>query len=269
MYYREGMEKRLRKGEVGEAIFREWFNRKLGEFCSSRGYVLEQQGFNPGGFVDVGEKRHLKETSDPDFALYPKQTRKPIVGISINTQEKFYTADSAMGKGCIKCPRAYSCHNGNERNLWFNKYNLSDYAKFEEKFNVETCMVTLFVSVDSVARWIERKAYEDLTHAYIFDGGRTLTNAQKEQLKEFLNFLRHGQRKGWERRLEIRWMFRSELTEITPERPSAPQGKIPFWTTGGRVERGRPRPVCCVNAKHARDEKELIDHITSLASRLV
>lgn len=264
MYYREGMERRLRKGDVGEALFREWFERKLGSL-SSRGYELEQQGFNPGGFVDRTTKGHLKEKSDPDFAIYSLKTEKPIVGISTNTQAKFYTAESSMGGGCIKCPRAYSCHNGNERNLWYNKYNLSDYAKFEEKFNAETCMITLLVSVDSIARWVEQQAYEDLTHAYIFDGGRSLKNTQKGQLEEFVEFLRHGRRKGWGRRMEIKWVLRSELAEITPEKPSAPRGRIPFWTTGGRVERGRPRPVCCVDAKYARGEQELISYLTKLA----
>jgi len=265
MYYRAGMKKRLRKGDIGEALFREFFERKLGNFFGSRGYTLEQQGFNPGGLVDRSEKKHLKEKSDPDFAIYPPKIKRPIVGISVNTQKKFYTADSAMGKSCIKCPRANSCYNGNERNLWYNKYNLSDYAKFEQRFGVETCMVTLIVNVDSIAQWVEKHGLEYIVHAYIFNGGAELSNAEKRKLEEFKNYLRHGRRKGWERPIQIAWVFRSELEEITPTKTSVPKGKIPFWTTGGRVERGRPRPVCCVDIKYARGEQELINYLTSLA----
>lgn len=263
MYYREGMEKRLRKGDVGEALFREWFDRSLRDL-SSRGYKLEQQGFNPGGFVDRSGK-NLKAASDPDFAIYSQKIKMPIVGISINTQKKFYTADSAMGKNCIKCPRAYNCHNGNEMNLWYNKYNLSDYDKFEQRFNVETCMVTLLVNVDSITQWVEKHGLEDIVHAYIFDGGTNLLGTDRKKLEEFKNVLRHGQRKGWERPIEIVWLFRSELDEITPVRTSVPKGKIPFWTAGGRVERGRPRPVCCVDSKYARGQQELVNYLTKLA----
>jgi hypothetical protein len=190
------------------------------------------------------------------------------VGISVNTQAKYYTAESATGKGCIKCPRAFSCYNGNERNLWYNKYNLSDYAKFEQRFGVETCMVTLIVRVDSIAQWVKQHGYEDIVHAYIFDGGRGLLGTDKEEkLREFLHYLRHGSRREWERPVEIKWVIRSELREMTPSSPAPPESGIPFWTTGGRVERGRSRDVCCVDARLARGERELIDYISALVEK--
>jgi hypothetical protein len=261
------MEKRLRKGDIGEAIFREWLERRLGELLLSSGCVLEQQGFNPYGFVDRSEKGHLKEKNDPDFAIYSVRTGRPIVGISVNTQAKYYTAESAMGKLCIKCPRSHSCYNSKEQNLWYNKYNLSDYAKFEQRFGVETCMVTLIVRVDSIARWVEKQGYEDVVHAYIFDGGRSLPARDVKKLEEFLQYLRHGGRKGWDRPVEIRWILRSELREITPSNPALSEKGIPFWTTGGRVERGKPREVCCVDARLARCESELIEYLSTLIKK--
>jgi hypothetical protein len=264
MYYREGMERRLRKGDIGEALFREWFERVLGKL-EALGYTLEQQGYNPGGFVDLSEKKHLKEKNDPDFAIYSAKTGKPLVGISINTQSKFYTASNAMGGKCIKCPRAWNCSNSNEKNLWYNRYNLDDYAKFERRFGVETCMVTLRVNTESIAKYVRERELEDIVHAYIFDGGKNLRNAEREKLEELKRYLRHGRKAGWKRPLEIRWVLRSELEEITPQKSSVPSNKIPFWVTGGRVEKGRPRDVCCVDAGLARGERELIEYLSSLA----
>lgn len=102
-----------------------------------------------------------------------------MVGVSVNTQAKLYTVESSMGKGCIKCPRAYSCYDGFEGNLWYNKYNLSDYYKFEQRFNAETCMVTLLVNAASIAKWVEENKLEHLVHAYILDGGQQLTDEEK------------------------------------------------------------------------------------------
>jgi hypothetical protein len=267
MYYQKGMEIRLRKGDVGEAIFRNWFERKLGDLARSRRITIEQQGFNPGGFLDISEKGHLKQKNDPDFAIYPEKSEKPLVGISINTQAKLYTVDSSMGKGCIKCPRAYSCYDGFEGNLWYNEYNLSDYYKFEHRFNVETCMVTLLVNAASIAKWVEDNKMEHLIYAYILDGGQHLTSKEKEALADLLKYLRQGRRKNWERPLQIRWLLRSELDEITPMKSSVDAGKIRYWTTGGRVERGRPRPICCVDSKLARNEGQLIQFLTNLAEQ--
>lgn len=267
MYYQKGMEIRLRKGDVGEALFREWFERKFGSLAESKGFTIEQQGFNPGGFQDITEKGHLKQKNDPDFAIYPEKSEKPLVGISINTQAKLYTVDSSMGKGCIKCPRAYSCYDGFEGNLWYNKYNLSDYYKFEQTFHVETCMVTLLVNAGSIAKWVEDNKLEPLVHAYILDGGQQLIDKEKKALADLLKYLRQGRRKNWERPLQIRWLLRSELDEITPTKSSAAAGKIPYWTTGGRVERGRPRPICCIDSKLARNEKQFIQFVTKLAQQ--
>jgi len=257
------MERRLRKGDIGEAMFREWFKRKLGDYFHSRGYTLEQQGFNPGGFVDVSEKKHLKEKSDPDFAIYSNRTGRPIVGISVNTQAKFYTVESSMGGYCCRCPRVNSCLDGREKNLWYNKYNLSDYAKFERRFNVQTCMVTLITRVDSIVKWVTKHELHDIVHAYIFDGGVQLKGKDRCKLNELLKKIRYSKGRK-QRQLEIRWVLRSELEEITPEKLSVTPGKIPFWTTGGRVERGKPRPVCCVNADLAHTEQELIDFLKGL-----
>jgi hypothetical protein len=118
--------------------------------------------------------------------------------------------------------------------------------------------------VDGIAKWIERHAYEHIVHAYIFDGGGAFSVAERDKLKEFVHYLRHGSKRGWERPVEIKWFFRSELKEITPSSPTFSGEGIPFWTTGGRVERGRPRPVCCVDARLARGEHELIDYLSAL-----
>lgn len=263
MYYRKGMERRLRKGDVGEALFREWFERTLGSSFNSQGLTLEQQGYNPGGFRELSEK-HLKVESDPDFAIYSKN-REPLLGISINAQKGLYTVESAMGGNCIRCPRALSCADGKEGNLWYNKYNLSDYEKFGQRFNVEICMVSLLVNVGGIYRWVAKNSYENLVHAYIFDGGASLPVKKREKIKDIVHFMRHNGRKTWDRPMEVKFVLHSQLVEITPEKPNVQEGKIPFWTAGGRVERGRPRPVCCVDAKHARNEQALINYLTKLA----
>jgi hypothetical protein len=265
MYTSRGMEQRLRKGDVGEAIFREWFDRILGECCARGGYRLDQQGFNPGGLIERGEK-DLKAESDPDFAIYSVSTSRPVIGISVNTQEKFYNADNAMGKLCIRCPRAMSCYDGNEANLWFNKYNLSDYAKFEKRLNVETCMVTLKVAVSSAANWLTENSYERLIHSYIFDGGISTDESDKSKIEALVEYLRHGTRRSWDRPVEVRWVLRSELQEITSEVREVSEGSIAFWTTGGRVQFGRPRPVCCVDSKLAHGEKSFIEYIAQIIS---
>lgn len=257
MYTDKQMERQLRKGDLGEALFREWAERALGGLFTERGWSLEQQGFNPGGFVDRSDKEDLKENSDPDFALYSSDVEQPITGISINSQKKWYSAASTMGGFCIKCPRAWDCIDGNEENLWYNKYNITnDYPQFKDRFdNVDVMLLTLRVNLDSVSKWAKEENYEKVVHGYIFGGIEQVVGKDREQ---FLHYLRHGRRsENWWRSMEIRWILHSELEELDEEYKVG-ASKIPYWTTGGRSQFGRPREVCCVDVNLSRGEKELL-----------
>ena len=43
------MEKQLRKGDLGEALFREWAERNLNSILRDKDWILEQQGFARAG----------------------------------------------------------------------------------------------------------------------------------------------------------------------------------------------------------------------------
>lgn len=251
------MEKQLRKGDLGEALFREWAERNLNNILLDKGWILEQQGFNPGGFVDLTEKKDLKKSSDPDFAIYSVDTGLPVVGISINSQKNWYSAKSTMGGYCIKCPRAWRCIDGNEENLWYNKYNITnDYVQFKERFNnIDVILLTPKVNLDSMIKWVKKEHYEDVVHSYIYGG---MDKVDKKDREKFLHYLRHGRRSvNWQRSMEVRWILHSELEELDEEY-NVSAGKTPYWITGGRSQFGRPREVCCVDVNLSRGEKALL-----------
>ncbi len=259
-YTYEKMDRQLRAGNVGEAIFRLWYDERAGYFPQ---VSLIQQGYNPEGIIPVGDKREqLMKKSDPDFALVSSDQADPqlaprIVGISINCQRRPYDRLSTMGGYCIKCPRAHSCYDGHEQNIWYNSYNIeNDYPQFRERFGgADVVLVTLFLDPTTIYKWIQQEGLEDLLLTYIYAGRAGIEGHPRAE--ELLRYLAYGKRKGVRRKARLVWLLHSEIAE----------GKVPWFQTGGQSQYGRPRMVHCVDMKAARDEDAFKEYLAGLGGK--
>lgn len=192
----------------------------------------------------------LKSRSDPDFALVRRDDEKtPIIGISVNLQKKPYTCHSTMGGYCIKCPRADSCFDYNENNLWYNEFNInSDYVKFASEHNVEVILVSLFNSaIDTIAKWVLENNYEILLHDYVERGSEEVNT--RDGWEEF--YKKFTSRK---RVKDLKWLKHSEVRS----------GKVPSFITGGWSNFGRPREVFCIDMNLAKSPEEFVEYIKQI-----
>jgi hypothetical protein len=250
MYDDAAMKRRLVKGDVGEALFRYWFDKNVGQLSNLR---LVHWGYFPLGIVtDEAKRKQLKTQSDPDYALVRRSDEsKPLVGISVNSQNKPYNVHSTMGGFCVKCPRAISCYDYNEENLWFNEFNIkSDYAKFTAAHGVEVVLASLIASsIANVAKWVSDNTLEKEVHDYVQGGAEVVDD--KAKLDGFIAKLA-GRRQG--RVKEFVWLLHSEVLD----------GRVPSFITGGWSNYGRPRLVYCVDMKLSRDKDSFISYLKSL-----
>lgn len=251
MYDDEAMKRRLVKGDVGEALFRRWFDKNVGHLENIR---LVHWGYYPLGVVKDEEKRKLlKQQSDPDYALVRGNApNKPLRGISVNSQSRPYDIRSTMGGDCIKCPRSTSCYDGNEQNLWYNEFNIrSDYTKFSQQNGVEVALASLIVgSLNTVAQRVSEGGLEQVVHDYVQGGEEAVDD--KDGLAAFLKQLEKR-----ERVKNFRWLLHSEVRD----------GKVSSFITGGWSNRGRPRLVYCVDMKLSRDQKSFVQSVRGLDVR--
>lgn len=248
------MQRQLRRGNVGEALFRLWTEDHATDFPHLE---FRQQGYNPHGVVDVDAKRsHLKKSSDPDFAVVRPGSEPPqyLIGVSVNTQKRPYTAASTMGGLCIRCPRAVSCLDGHEANVWYNRYNITnDYPQFRARFaGIDVVLATLWVpSIDTIFNRVKKMGVEELLLEYIRGGVKAIAGGDGDRL---LEYLRYGHRTKKRRNLRVVYALHSQLVS----------GEVPSFITGGLSQFGRPREVCCVDVRHAHSEDQLVAFLKGL-----
>src|SRR5688572_18286446 len=257
MYTQEKMDHQLRAGNAAEAVFRFWFEEHAAAFPRIK---LIQQGYNPTGVIPVGDKReHLMKQSDPDFAIVPADAEDlelapRILGISINSQKRPYDRLSTMGGHCIKCPRAFSCYDGNEKNLWYNSYNIeNDYPQFRERFGgADVALVTLFFDPTPLYTWVQNQDMDDLLLSYIYAGRDGVR--EEARTEDLMRRIAFGHRRAVRRTFDLVWLLHSEIAG----------GNVTWFQTGGRSQYGRPRMVHCEDMRAARDEASFESYLAAL-----
>jgi hypothetical protein len=251
MYDDEAMRKRLVKGDVGEALFRYWFEENVGSLTNLR---LLHWGYFPFGIVKDEEKRKLlKKQSDPDYAIVNrKDESKPILGVSVNAQAHPYDIHSTMGGDCVKCPRSLSCYDRKEENMWFNAFNIkNDYVKFSNQNSARVVLAVLLVSsIATVAAWVSANDLARVVHDYVQGGPEAVED--KKGLADFLAKL--GAR---DRVKQFLWLWHQEVLD----------GKTRSFITGGWSNFGRPRPVYCVDMKLAMSPDQFVNSVRNMDRR--
>lgn len=273
MYTRDRMVRNLGVGTIAEAFFRTWWEENLGTVAE---ITLSQFGYNPEGIVVGREKADMLKRlpRSPDFAVFRTEDlgtprEYPLVGISVNSQEKLYHMRTATSPAdCYVCPRASDCHkvatglpSSFPGNLWYNHYNITnDYRIFVEKFAADVLLVSIISRTPS-AVWNavkkkNRKKKLGFTEVEIraLINGETLAGDGIEKLREYLIFKRGKSSSG----RRTRQLFWYEYSDLYGQR-------VPYSITGAPVNQGRPRPVACVNVQLAKSEEELIEQLMKLA----
>jgi hypothetical protein len=258
MYTLKKMRSNLLKGDVGEAFFKHWCEQNIDVI---KGVVAEQFGYNPKDVVNIKSKREiLLSESFPDFAVFKRsdtKRKKPLLGISVNTQSKGYTIDSTMGGFCCECPRRKSCVAGTEQNLWYNQYNITnDYPSFKSKYGADVILVTLFITWrDAVFKFVKANHLEPVVKRYLVGGRKAVKDS--EAGKKFLQRLIFTGNTSTPRPYDMRWLA---LVDIE-------QNPSKYQVTGGLSQYGRPRKVYCVDYDLTKGEVDLKTFIKSIAPK--
>lgn len=279
MYSNQRMDRNLRIGDAGEAFFRYWFETNCHGLDD---LVLHQFGYNPDGRITDEEKSEMLKALEesPDFALFsqseienPDMEAEPKLGISINTQKKYYDMEQARSPkishdtdlievgewGCFSCPRGDDCWGGDTENLWFNEYNISnDYALFKDAFDVEVVMISIISTAPySVDKKYTDDLYIDATREYLMNGRDALSNEEVVDFLDDLNFDQRYKKRTERRDYKIVFLIHSEIKDLI-ERDQ-------YHITGGPT-RGRPRPVACISKSEAYPESDLVEYFDDLST---
>jgi hypothetical protein len=260
-YTRRGMERRLGRGNVGEAVLRLWMEDHLAEL-SGRRLEFVQWGFNPADLVEIEDKREeLLARSDPDFVLVEAgRYSEPLLGVSSNSQKGPYNATHHMGGGCIRCPHARSCVDGEVRTIWYNEYNITnDYPKFVSRTGaLDVLLVTILLpSLDSAAGWIKKHELETALFGLI-TGLPSGTATEASEHDRVVQYLRYGARGSTPRPYEVFWETLSGIQN----------GRVATNRTGSRTQAGPPKKVVCVLCSELRGEDDFKVFLQKLSAQL-
>lgn len=260
MYTPEVMERNLGVGNIGEACFRSWFERRV--MSAALGVTLEHYGYNPDGLVVGRDKVEMLKAlaKSPDFVLISTaaaSARVPLLGISVNSQSSLYTMHDARAPWlCHTCARnaQQDCYEEKIGNLWFNRYNIdNDYKGFVEAFGVDVLLVTIQAAwFGRVFKQVKEAGLEGAALRFIRNGRSQVENglrSSQDDVERFLTLLTKERRGARDRKLKVVWLSYQGILN----------GRVPYSVAAGQSQFGRPREVVCVNSAMGQSEESLVD----------
>lgn len=251
------MARNLGVGNIGEAYFRLWWDENVAPHAP--GLRIAHLGYNPEGIVVGREKVEMLKAlqESPDFAIVPTNGRaKPLLGVSINTQNGLYTMHNARSPPlCWTCARKdqQACFDKSIGNLWYNKYNITnDYRLFREAVGVDVALVTFDAAwFKGVFEKVQQGGLEPVALRYLHEGNDG--SSEMRAMLDILGSVKRGSKLSPRKRV-VRWLSYSRVADA----------KVPHAIVGGFSNVGRPPEKVCVDAAHADDEASLVRFLTQL-----
>ncbi|HTP54876.1 MAG TPA: hypothetical protein VML94_07990 [Thermoplasmata archaeon] len=270
MYTPAVMERNLGVGNIGEACFRAWYDRRVAGVAPAA--TLEHYGYNPDGIVVGRDKVEMLKalTKSPDYVLLsskPGSVRVPLLGISVNGQSSRYTMHDARAPWlCYVCARKAQqrCFDKEIGNLWFNRYNIeNDYRGFVAAFGVDVILVTIEAGwFGRIFKQVKDEGLESVALRYIRNGQPAIGDGVQEgqgEMQRFLSLVTKERRGTKDRRIKIEWLSYQSILN----------GEVAFSIAGGQSQFGRPREVVCIDSSTAQSEDSLVRILQSPIPHLV